>query len=187
MIKAIIFDCFGVLYGGSLEKLTSMAPSEKRQEVHDANIAKDYGYIDYNEYLQQISELTGVTPQEVDSIIAQHHIPNEELIEYAGKLKHRYQTALLSNIGDTVMDRLFDGSVEEKFTHVFLSYKIGLAKPNPEIFSYTAQQLGVTPEECVMIDDLANNCEGAQVAGMHTIQHISNQTTIERLQALLGE
>lgn len=49
MIRGILFDCFGVLYGGSLETLASMAPTERRQEIHDINSAKDYGYIGYQE------------------------------------------------------------------------------------------------------------------------------------------
>lgn len=185
MIKAILFDCFGVLYEGSLEVLAGMAPAENRQAVHDANIAKDYGYIDYHEYLLRLAELIGITAPEVDDIIAKHHVPNRELIAYAEQLKEGHTTALLSNIGNQVMDRLFDGRVEEAFNHVFLSYKIGLAKPNPEIFIYAAKKLGVSPEECVMIDDIADNCEGAEVVGMHSIQHTSNATTIEKLQKLL--
>ena len=185
MIKAIIFDCFGVLYGGSLEMLASMAPPEKRQTVHDVNIAKDYGYINYQEYLAQLAELTGVTTAEVVSIITKHHIPNREMITYAEQLKERYKTALLSNIGNSQIEDLFDGRVEEKFGEVILSYKLGLAKPNPEIFIYAAKHLGVAPEECVMIDDIATNCESAQVVGMHSIQYTSNDATIEKLQKLL--
>ena len=71
MIKAIIFDCFGVLYGGSLGMLASLAPAERRQDVNDINTANDYGYIHYQEYLEQIGEIIGKSPAEVDVIMRQ--------------------------------------------------------------------------------------------------------------------
>lgn len=187
MVKAIIFDCFGVLYGGSLETLASQAPPERRKDVYDINSAKDYGYINYQEYLAQIGEIIGVSPEEVDRIMCQHHVPNNELIEYAKQLKAAHKTALLSNIGDQVIEHLFDGKVDEYFTEVFLSYKEGIAKPNPDAFRLVAARLGVNPEDCVMIDDLASNCEGAELAGMQSIQHITNESTIAKLTTLLAE
>lgn len=187
MVKAIVFDCFGVLYGGSLETLASQAPPERRKDVYDINSAKDYGYINYQEYLAQIGEIIGVSPEEVDRIMRQHHVPNNELIEYAKQLKAAHKTALLSNIGDQVIEHLFDGKVDEYFTEVFLSYKEGIAKPNPDAFRLAAARLGVNPEDCVMIDDLASNCEGAELAGMQSIQHITNESTIAKLTTLLAE
>ena len=187
MIKAIIFDCFGVMYGGSLGTLANMAPPEHRQAIYDCNQAKDYGYINYPEYLQQIGELIGIAPEAVDTIMRQHHIANTWLIEYAQELREQYKVALLSNIGDQTMERLFDGKVGELFDEVVLSYQEGIAKPNPEIFTLTAERLGVTPGECVMIDDLMTNCEGAEVAGMQSILHTDNALTRDKLAALLEQ
>jgi putative hydrolase of the HAD superfamily len=73
------------------------------------------------------------------------------------------------------------------FDVVFLSYKEGIAKPNPDAFRLAAEKLGLAPEECVMIDDIAENCEGAEVAGMQSIQHVTNESTIAQLTVLLGE
>lgn len=187
MIKAIIFDCFGVMYGGSLATLADMAPREHRQAIYDCNQAKDYGYINYPEYLQQIGELIGIAPEAVDTVMRQHHIANTWLIEYAQGLREQYKVALLSNIGDQTMERLFDGKVGELFDEVVLSYQEGIAKPNPEIFTLTAERLGVTPGECVMIDDLMANCEGAEVAGMHSILHTDNVLTKTKLATLLEQ
>ena len=187
MIKAILFDCFGVLYGGSLEALANMAPLERRGDIHDVNSAKDYGYISYQEYLVQIGEIIGISADEVDAVMRRQHVPNTELIEYARGMTGTYKTALLSNIGDQTIERLFDGRVNEQFTQVILSYQEGIAKPNPEIFVLAAERLGVTPGECVMIDDLASNCEGAEIAGMQSIQHVTNESTIAQLNALLEQ
>ena len=68
-----------------------------------------------------------------------------------------------------------------------LSYREGIAKPNPEIFTLAAERLGVAPSECVMIDDIAANCEGAEVAGMQSILHTQNNLTISKLTTLLEQ
>lgn len=187
MIRGVVFDCFGVLYGGSLETLVAMAPPENRQAVHDVNLAKDYGYVTYEEYTARVGELTGATPEQVDEIICQYHVANQPMLEYAQKLRQTHKTALLSNIGDQTMERLFDGKVDEKFSAVVLSYREGIAKPNPEVFALVAERLGLSTGECVMIDDIAANCEGAEVAGMRSIQHTSNERTFELLKQLLTE
>ena len=185
MIRAIIFDCFGVLYGGSAEYLASIAPEGRAIEVLDSNNAKDYGYISYREHLDQVSEIIGITPDEVDAIIRQKHAPNNDLIAYTSELRTQYKVGLLSNIGDHMMDHLFDGRMNEMFDAVVLSFAVGMIKPDPNIFTLTAERLGVLPEECVMIDDREENCDGARHAGMQAILHTSNENTQHHLSELL--
>jgi HAD superfamily hydrolase (TIGR01509 family) len=74
------------------------------------------------------------------------------------------------------LDRLFDT--------VVLSHNEGLAKPNPAIFTLTAERMGLAPGECVMIDDIESNCDGAEIAGMYSVQHITNQGTRQALENL---
>lgn len=187
MIRGIIFDCFGVLYSGSLTLLASMAPDERRQEVYDINMQKDYGYISYDEYLAATAEVLGKTTSEIDVIIQDKHIRNKELVEYIRHLKAEgvYKIGMLSNIGERFIDELFGEELTKLFDTVVLSYQEGLAKPNPEIFTLMAERMGLHPGECIMIDDLADNCEGAEIAGMESIQHTSNVRTIVLLQKKL--
>lgn len=186
MIRGIIFDCFGVLYGGSLTVLESLAPPDRQQEVRDVNSQKDYGYLSYHEYLLQIGEIIGKTPQEVDEIIRKKHLRNEELVRFVMSLRKSYKVALLSNIGDTVIEQLFaKGELEQLFDVVVLSHNEGLAKPNPAIFTLAAERMGLNAGECVMIDDLESNCDGAEIAGMQSIQHITNDSTRVALAKIL--
>lgn len=178
MIRGIVFDCFGVLYGGSLSLLESLAPRDRRQEVTDINSEKDYGYIGYDEYLEQIGDIIGKTPREVEDIIRQKHVRNTELIEFVVSLKGNYKVAMLSNIGESVIEELFPGDeLDRLFDTVVLSHKEGIAKPNPAIFEIAAERLGLRTDECVMIDDIESNCEGAEIAGMQAIQHVTNDGT----------
>ena len=86
------------------------------------------------------------------------------------------------------LDELFSPEERSKlFDAVLLSYEEHLVKPNPEVFRIMAQRMGLRPEECVMIDDLEENCEGAEVAGMRSVQHITNAYTKEMMSKILQE
>lgn len=187
MIRGIIFDCFGVLYGGSLSLLASMAPEGRTEEVYDINMQKDYGYISYEEYLQSTAEVLGIAPGYVERIIHEKHVRNTELVEYVRQLKAagEYQVGLLSNIGERTIQGLFGDELDSLFDTVVLSHEEGLAKPNPAIFTLIAERMGLGAGECVMIDDLEDNCEGAEIAGMASIQHTSNARTYGLLRKLL--
>ncbi|TQF66070.1 HAD-IA family hydrolase [Rhodococcus spelaei] len=64
---------------------------------------------------------------------------------------------------------------------VVLSGDVGLAKPDPRIFRLTAHRLGLSPEDCVFVDDLAANVRGAVDAGMVGVRHVDPQTTAGEL------
>jgi putative hydrolase of the HAD superfamily len=188
MIRGIIFDCFGVLYGGSLSLLVSLAPRDRQREITDINSQKDYGFITYQEYLKQIGEIVGKTPLEVDEIIQKKHVRNDELLEYVASLRGQFKVALLSNIGDSVIEQLFSKEeLEQLFDVIVLSHNEGLAKPNPAIFTLAAERMGLSAGECVMVDDIDSNCDGAEIAGMYSVLHITNEATRQRLEEMVKE
>src|SRR4051812_20050420 len=95
-----------------------------------------------------------------------------------------FRTGLISNsMGGASYDRslfpqLFDG--------VVISGEVGMHKPQPEIFLLGAERAGVAPTECVFVDDLRENCEGAQAVGMTAVLHRGADTTLPELERLLG-
>jgi putative hydrolase of the HAD superfamily len=74
----------------------------------------------------------------------------------------------------------------ELFDEVVISAEVGLHKPQPEIYRLAAERLAVEPAECVFVDDLRENCEGAEAAGMTPILHRDAAETIARLAELTG-
>jgi len=58
----------------------------------------------------------------------------------------------------------------------------GIIKPEPEIFLIAAERLKVKPEECLFIDDIERNVEGAKAVGMIGIQYVSNAQIISFLE-----
>lgn len=186
MIRGVIFDCFGVLYGGSLQTLVSMCPPGDVAELTDLSHACDRGYISTEEFFERISGLIGTPVTELRAIAEARHTPNRELLEFARSLRGQVRVGLLSNIGSGAMDSVFPSSDREQlFDAEVLSFDVHLIKPDPKIFELMAERLGLEPSECVMIDDLEENCGGAERAGMQSIQHQTNQTTIQKLMQIL--
>jgi putative hydrolase of the HAD superfamily len=170
VIRGIIFDCFGVLYQGSLGYLRELTPPEHMQELNDLSHASDYGYITHDDYFTQVGAIIGRPPKEVAKIIAAKHVRNEEMFMYVRELREQYKTAFLSNVGRGVVQELFTSAeLSELFDVETLSSEVSMVKPNPEIYEYTAAQLGLASYECVMIDDIAENIIGARSTGMQGI------------------
>ena len=48
------------------------------------------------------------------------------------------------------------------------------------------ERVGVEPERCVFVDDLRENCAGAEAVGMTAILHRDAAATVARLEELLG-
>lgn len=91
------------------------------------------------------------------------------------------RTALLSNSwGDHYPEEEWEGA----FDVVVISGRVGMRKPDAEIFRHTADLLGVPVDECVMVDDLAGNIRGAVAAGMVGVLHQSYEDTAEELEIL---
>jgi putative hydrolase of the HAD superfamily len=72
------------------------------------------------------------------------------------------------------------------FEHVVESSKLGMRKPDPRIYQHACDLLGVTPEDCVYLDDLGINLKPARALGMRTIKVVDPDVAIDELQAMVG-
>jgi putative hydrolase of the HAD superfamily len=93
------------------------------------------------------------------------------------------RTALLSNSwgNDDYRRDLFP----ELFDVVVISAEVGMRKPEERIFRHTASLLGLEPEECVFIDDVAANIVAAEAIGLIGVHHREPGPTALRLTELL--
>ena len=74
----------------------------------------------------------------------------------------------------------------ELFDGVVISGDVGMHKPQPEIFVLGAERAGAAPEECVFVDDLRENCAGAEAVGMTAVLHRGSEGTLAQLEELFG-
>jgi epoxide hydrolase-like predicted phosphatase len=93
------------------------------------------------------------------------------------------RTALLSNSWGLDYDR---SGWDELFDEVVISGEVGLRKPEPAIYRLVAERLGLAPEECVFVDDLAPNVRGAAAVGMVGVHYADHDSVVAELEELLG-
>lgn len=182
MIKALIFDCFGVLYQGDMEYMLERVSWEYRTQLRDIYSALDFGYITYDDFCRKAAPLLGLTSQELRQLAQHNHIRNDRLFELVTMLKKDYQLALLSNAGRGVIESLLSSDLA-LFNDVIISSSIGVIKPSRKIFEYTVEQLALRPAECLFIDDITANIEAAAEIGMQGIVYESYEQVSKELTA----
>ncbi|MFI5729331.1 HAD family hydrolase [Kribbella sp. NPDC051587] len=110
------------------------------------------------------------------------HVPAMNALVRRAK-GHGIRTALLSNSwGNTYPRDTWDGM----FDDIVISGEVGLRKPEPEIFLLAARRVNLRPAECVFVDDLEVNVDGARALGMTGILHTSYDETRRELESLFG-
>jgi epoxide hydrolase-like predicted phosphatase len=94
------------------------------------------------------------------------------------------RTGLVSNSWSTShYDR---DLLADLFDAVVISAEVGMHKPQPEIYLLAAERLGLPPSSCVFVDDLRENCAGAEALGMTAILHREPEDSIAQMEAMLG-
>jgi len=174
VIKAVIFDCFGVLVMPGRTLLYQAFP-EHKIEINDLERQSDYGMISRAEFNEAVAELVGVLPEEVKAKYYDTNVRNEPALAWIRELKQaNYKIGLLSNVGrGWLTDYIPVDEQVELFDAITLSSNVGLIKPDPGIYQITARELGIEPCECVMVDDVLVNIEGASVADMRGFVYTS--------------
>lgn len=89
-VEAIIFDCFGVLYQGSLDHLMELCPKDRRRELKDISHSFDYGFVDSREFIDQVAEILAMTADAVTEIMQRAHVKNVLLTDYIHQLRKNY-------------------------------------------------------------------------------------------------
>ena len=188
MVKAVIFDCFGVLYGGSLFTLLNMAPPERRQELVDLNKQNDRGYLEFDEYVSGVADIIGRSPYDVKELFAQKRVRNQPLFDYIKEIKSaEVKVGLLSNAGKDMPSALFNESElnGELFDAVVISSEVGYSKPSADIFNHMSEKIGVPNSDCIFIDDAFENCHGAEMTDMKAVWFADNASTKTHIEDFL--
>lgn len=185
MIKAVIFDCFGVLCtDGWLPLKRQYFGHDKAlfEQAGDLNKQVDAGMASYQDFIAEIADMAGITVVEVRRRI-EANPPNEELFTTIRRIKADYKIGLLSNAGANWLPDIFSQDHLQLFDAVALSYETGASKPHVQAYQTIADRLGVSMDECVFIDDQPAFCDAAEANGMKAIVY----RTPEQLNAELND
>lgn len=184
-ISTIIFDLGGVILDLDQGK-TLRAFARKGLDLEDVNEASpifndfETGKITAPDFRQGIKSLFkgNITDTEIDEAWNAMLLDTyEERFRIIEGLRKQFRIYLLSNTNsihiDFVRDYLNKHFSLERWDNLFdkqyLSYEIGLRKPNKNIYEYVLNDIQKQPQECLFIDDSFANIKGAESAGIQTL------------------
>jgi putative hydrolase of the HAD superfamily len=115
--------------------------------------------------------------------------PNEPMVELMRDLRDRgYRMALLTN-NVREWEPLWRSMlpVDEIFEVVVDSGFVGVRKPDPPIYELTLERLGdgIAAENCLFVDDVEVNIEGARALGMTAVHFRSSAQAVAEVEAAL--
>jgi putative hydrolase of the HAD superfamily len=194
MIKALIFDLGNVLIffdwkiaerrlneiQGGLGTLTTKFLKENNSIIR--NLEK--GKLTEDEFLNMIkshlnSKIDKIT---IAKIFSEIFWENSELTKLLPELRKNYKLFLLSNTN--IIHRKFGWdhyNFLKNFDKLFLSYEVGFAKPEEEIYQLVIHSIDLNPSEVLYIDDIEEYVNAAKNLGWNAVQFKSNEKLIEDL------
>lgn len=100
----------------------------------------------------------------------------KERLDLLKRFKQTHRTFLLSNTNQIHIESINSylqkdynmADLSACFEKIYLSYKVGLQKPDSEIFELVLSKNNLDPNETLFIDDSIQHIEGAKKLGIHT-------------------
>jgi HAD superfamily hydrolase (TIGR01509 family) len=157
----------------------------------DFNDRVDKGEFTHDDFMNHVLD-TLVLPREkkadlLDCFYQDFYIDTGMLADVRAYHQH-YRTALLSNYSELLRKMLASHwRMDGAFDQIVISWEVRMIKPDPDIFHYTLDKLGCTPEEAIFIDDKAVNVEGARALGMQAIHFIGREDMNRRIDAIVAQ
>ena len=190
MIKNIVFDLGGVIF-----KIDKFQAIRRFNEVgfHDAASYLDSfkqigifgdlesGKITAEEFRCRLSELAGKELTLEDCAYGWQgyavDVPQRNLDKLLELRQRGFRVSLLSNTNPFMIQwarsSAFDGrgqGLDHYFDALYLSYEMGVMKPERRIFEMMLQGEKAKPKETVFIDDSPHNTQAAASLGIHVLQ-----------------
>lgn len=188
-IKNIVFDFGGVIVDldkrKCIDALNAIGAHEISNYVDECKqtdmfLKLELGTIGTEEFCDEIRHRAPschATDQEICEAWGEllTGIPVERL-QRIEKLHQSYHTLLLSNSNPVhwgkSVERFFPKAghaPEYYFDKMFISYKMGMTKPDPRIFQTMLSEADIKAEETLFIDDSEANCKAANELGIRTL------------------
>ncbi len=209
MFKAVLWDFGGVITSSPFESFNRFEaannlPTDVIRSINATNP-------DTNAWAQL--ESSAVSVDEFDGLFAAeaaalgHDIRGKQVLELlAGSLRPE-MVAALKTIKQTLSIGCITNNVKSGegagmarseqrarefeevmnlFDIVIESSKVGMRKPNPEIYLMACREMGIEPGDAVYLDDLGVNLKPARELGMTTIKVLNANQALTDLEAVLG-
>lgn len=201
MIKNIIFDLGGVIFDfNPLEYMELMGFSLEQGKLYQNIIwnskewhLMDLGKISYEELIESLCKKNPEYAKDLEYLLKNRTNKyilkqNDKNARYVKKLVSLgFRIYFLSNV--TAVDLEYNANSFDVFNLIsgaVYSCLCGYAKPSDEIFQELLSTYSLNSDECVFIDDLEINCQGALKNGIKSILYQNPEQLQNDLNNLLN-
>ncbi|MFS0615634.1 HAD-IA family hydrolase [Lederbergia ruris] len=190
-VKVIFLDAGGVLFetffkGDDRIRHLLTERGYPRKKIDDgimkAKQTKLNFITNWNEEEQYFRRYYGAIAKELGEVdltnellyFARHCELFPEVKDVLEKLRNKYRLGVISNAMPS-MDWIFDWlGIRKYFDSIILSAFVNEAKPEKAIYEIALRDIQAKPEECIFIDDITLNIEGAERVGIRGI-HLNRE------------
>ena len=180
MIKAIICDMDGLLsdtetlHIGSYKEVFRDLGIVFSDEIYKAHWIRDgKGIADYVREYNLHFDLDNIREMKKTAFLrlVKHEVqPMPGAASFLRRFHGTYPLALASSSYRYGVDGVLAGlGLTHFFDHILSKECVTNLKPAPDIFLKAADKLGVSPEECVVLEDAEKGIRAAHAAGMYSI------------------
>jgi epoxide hydrolase-like predicted phosphatase len=199
-IQAVVFDIGGVLeltpglgVTGTWESRLGLASGELDERMSDIWRGGSIGTISEQEVHQALAERLGFDGEQLADFMGdiwREYLgtANTELIDYAGRLRPRYRTGIVSNsfVGAREREQAAYG-FEDLVDEIIYSHECGMSKPDPRIYALACERLQADPAQVAFLDDSELCVAGARQAGLQAVLYQDNAQAIRDIGRLLAQ
>ena len=206
-INTIIFDFGGVIMTSeqdeAIRRFRALGITQDKMSLDkhtQTGLFRDFeeGCIGEEEFRSQLSLMAGheLSLEECQWACRGYvkEVPERNLTLFQQLREKGYRLLMLSNTNPYmmgwVMSAEFDGNsngLGAYLDHCYLSYELGMSKPNPEIFLYVIECEKLNPSATIFVDDNELNIAVARKFGMNTLQPKNGEDWTGSLLAMLEE
>jgi len=199
-INALLFDLGGVVIDIDFDRVflswavASGVPQETiaaRFSFDLAYLAHERGEIEASAYFDSLRNSLGINISDEQfaagwNAVFVGEMPNiRSVIEQAAKTCPLYLFSNTNQIHKQYWSEKYCETLRP-FRELFASSELKQRKPSTEAFHAVARRIGVAPSQIAFFDDLAENVEGARVAGLNAFHVRSASETASILRDRLG-
>ena len=163
-----------------------------RWAVDDAYKAFEAGAIDFDEYLESLSQRLRISLTRRQWRTGWNELLRDLFEDVAGMLPLLASALPLYVFSNT--NPVHQEAWQSRFAaalapvrRIYTSWEMGLRKPNVEAYLAVAEDIGVAPADILFVDDNAENVAGGQAAGLDARLVGTPAETLAILHGLLGE
>lgn len=210
-VRGVIFDWGGVITSPLLQTVTAWLEADRiDRDSYTAAIrpwmqrayggtdsespihALERGEVSDAEFEAALAALLVTTdgqPVKADGLLRRMFAGSELQAEMLGLIRELRATGLRTGLLSNSWGAL-DGYPRHLFGDLFddvvISGEVGMRKPEERIFLLASGRLGVSPGQCVFIDDIEYNIDAARAIGFLAVHHRESASTIAELTGLLA-